>query len=176
MATQDDGRKYSLKPLSPAAIPKALEKAETYRLLNEPAEAESICRDILRVASDNQQALIYYLLALTDQFAGAAPTRRLRPAQELIPKLEGEYERAYYSGLILERYAKAWHEGRAPRTGQAVYEWLRQAMDHYEEAMKLAPPGNDDATLRWNACVRMIRNYDDIEPALPEPAQPLQLE
>ena len=37
-----------IKPVSREAIPHALEKVERYRLLNEPAEAESICRDVLR--------------------------------------------------------------------------------------------------------------------------------
>ena len=36
--------------------------------LNEPGEAESICRDVLEVDPDNQDALITLLLALTDQF------------------------------------------------------------------------------------------------------------
>jgi hypothetical protein len=35
-----------LKSLSKEAIPAALEKAMRYRLLNEPAEAESICLDV----------------------------------------------------------------------------------------------------------------------------------
>ena len=52
-----------LKPLSKEAIPAALEKAERYRLLNEPAEAESICLDILAPDPENQQALIILLLA-----------------------------------------------------------------------------------------------------------------
>ena len=55
---------YTLKPLAKAAIPGALEKAERYRLLNEPLEAESICRDVLAVEPDNQQASIILLLAL----------------------------------------------------------------------------------------------------------------
>ena len=38
---------FPLKPLSAAAIPRALEKAERYRLLNQPWAAESICLDIL---------------------------------------------------------------------------------------------------------------------------------
>ena len=45
---------FELKPLSREAFPAALEKAERYRLLNEPLEAESICRDILAVDPDNQ--------------------------------------------------------------------------------------------------------------------------
>jgi len=40
---------YELKRLTKEAVPRALEKAERYRLLNEPTEAESICQDILRV-------------------------------------------------------------------------------------------------------------------------------
>ena len=57
-----------LKKLSAAAIPAALVKAERYRLLNEPEEAESICLDVLAVDPANQKALIMLLLALTDQF------------------------------------------------------------------------------------------------------------
>ena len=37
-----------LKQLHKEAIPSALEKAERYRLLNEPGEAESICHDEIR--------------------------------------------------------------------------------------------------------------------------------
>ena len=59
---------FKLKPLSGEAIPAALGKATCYRYLNEPAEAESICLDILEVEPGNQQALITYILSLTDQF------------------------------------------------------------------------------------------------------------
>ena len=59
---------FELKTLAAEAIPRSLEKAERYRLLNEPAEAESICCDILAVEPDNQQAIVTLLLALTDQF------------------------------------------------------------------------------------------------------------
>ncbi len=55
------------KPISPASVPGALAKAERYRLLNEPGEAESICLDILAVEPDNQQALASLILSLTDQ-------------------------------------------------------------------------------------------------------------
>ena len=40
---------FELKRLSDEAIPAALEKALRYRLLNEPAEAESICHDVLQI-------------------------------------------------------------------------------------------------------------------------------
>ncbi len=58
-----------LKSISKEAVPAALAKAERYRLLNKPREAESICRDVLRVLPEHQQASITLLLALTDQFA-----------------------------------------------------------------------------------------------------------
>src|SRR5205085_11166530 len=50
-----------LKRLHKEAIPAALEKAERYRLLNEPGEAESICLDILAADAENQQAIITLL-------------------------------------------------------------------------------------------------------------------
>src|SRR3989442_3020856 len=65
---------FDLKPLSPDAVPRALAKAERYRLLNEPGEAESICRDALQADPDNQDALVMLLLALTEQFEGEAAT------------------------------------------------------------------------------------------------------
>ena len=46
-----------LKPISRAGIAEAISKAEVYRYLNEPGEAESICRDILAEEPDNQTAL-----------------------------------------------------------------------------------------------------------------------
>ena len=45
---------FAPKPISPDSIACALTKAERYRLLNEPGEAESICRDILEI--DPRQA------------------------------------------------------------------------------------------------------------------------
>jgi hypothetical protein len=43
-----------LKRLSAEGIPAALEKALRYRLLNEPAEAESICHDVPHIDPENQ--------------------------------------------------------------------------------------------------------------------------
>ena len=92
------------KLISKDGIPTALEKATRYRLLNEPFEAESICRDVLAVDPENQEALLTLLLSVTDEFdrgvAGA-----LNDAKSLLPKIKGEYERAYYEGIINERWA-----------------------------------------------------------------------
>ena len=142
-----------LKSISKEAVPAALAKAERYRLLNEPREAESICRDVLRVAPDNQQASIMLLLSLTDQF-GRESGVDLEEAQQLIPTLQGEYERAYYAGVISERWGKS--RPVIGATAEVVHSWLRQAMDYYQQAEAIRPAGDDDALLRWNTCARII--------------------
>jgi len=144
-----------LKQISKQAIPRALAKAERYRLLNEPHEAESICRDILRAEPGNQEAVVALVLALTDQFGsrhGAEMSRALKACAELT----GAYERAYYGGIIDERWAKAQFEVRAP--AHLVLDWIEEAMTLYERAEALSSGGNDDAVLRWNSCLRFIES------------------
>ena len=97
---------FELKRLSAEGIPRAIEKAERYRLLNEPEEAESICHDILAVEPDNQMAQRMLGLAITDQFTGQA-TDRYTEAETLFENLVDPYERLYYKGLLYERRAKA---------------------------------------------------------------------
>src|SRR5438876_3003748 len=103
-----------LKRLHKDAIPAALEKAERYRLLNEPDEAESICLDILAVDPDNQEALVALVLALTDQFRADDDGRCYARAKELLPRLHGDYERHYYAGIICERRGSATLDRRSP--------------------------------------------------------------
>ena len=78
---------FQLKPLSKDAIPAALEKAMRYRLLNEPAEAESICLDVLRTDPANQQALVILVLAVTDRFSKAYAVGDSQ-AQEIVARLQ----------------------------------------------------------------------------------------
>ena len=151
--------RFDPKPISPAGVPAALDKAHRYRLLNEPSAAESICLDVLAVDADNQQAIETLLLAVTDQFdheAGAG----VRRARELLPRLDDEYRRQYYAGIIAERAATAQlhraARGGASRGGEAVYALVREAMDRFERAEVLRPPGNDESILRWNTCARML--------------------
>src|SRR6266851_7226317 len=94
-----------LKQISKQAIPRALAKAERYRLLNEPHEAESICRDVLRTEPGNQEAVVALVLALTDQF-GSRHGADMSKAREALSLLKGEYEHLYYDGIIYERWAK----------------------------------------------------------------------
>ncbi|HEY7450620.1 MAG TPA: hypothetical protein VH702_20855 [Vicinamibacterales bacterium] len=146
-----------LKPLSPAAIPGALAKVERYRLLGEPGEAESICLDILGVDPGNREALIGLILALTDQFAGELS--RVNRATEVWSELTDEYERAYYGGLICERKAKALLRENTIGSTRAAVLALKEALACYARAEPLRPPDNDEAILRWNACVRLLERY-----------------
>ena len=155
---------FDLKALTPEGVPAALEKASRYRLLNEPEQAESICEDVLRTDPDNQDALVTLILALTDRLYGPRPASP-QAARELLPRFKGEYERAYYAGIIWEREGIAWLRSEKPRAGSAAYECFRSAMAHYEKAEAVRPPANDDALLRWNSCARMIMSYADVAPA-----------
>jgi hypothetical protein len=166
---------FELKPLNPDAIPKALQKAERYRLLNEPEEAESICLDILSVDRANQDARIMLLLALTDQFRTHEVADCYARAQQLLPELPGEYERLYYAGIICERRGSAQLERSGPGVRGTAYEWFRHAMDHYERAEAIRPPHNDDALLRWNTCARMITKHR-LAPTGAESYEPTLLE
>jgi hypothetical protein len=166
---------FTLKPLSKGAIPAALAKAERYRLLNEPAEAESICLDILDVDRGNQDATIMLVLALTDQFPQEASSKLVARACDLAAGLRDEYDRSYYSGIIRERRAKAaLHRHHYGSAAHAV-DWLREAMEFYERAEAVRPAQNDDAVLRWNACARLLMELPAVTPGIEQP-EPLQSE
>ena len=161
---------FALKPISRDSVPGALAKAERYRLLNEPHEAESICRDILEVEPTNQQALISLILALTDQIP--QDPRCFSTAVGLVPRLATPYDRAYYEGIAWERRAKSRHQGAGHGAGQYVYDWIIEALKRFEEAEQLRPLGNDDAGLRWNACVRFLAD-SKLQPQGEEAREPI---
>jgi hypothetical protein len=150
---------FELKPIHREAIPAALAKAERYRLLNQPRQAESICHDILRVDPKNQPAQVMLLLCLTDQFGRKGYHAGLKQAQEVLANLEGEYEKLYYEGLISERWGKSLLSGTS--SVNSAVDWIRHAMDLFEKARAKSPPGNDDAILRWNACARLITRLEE---------------
>ena len=152
---------FDLKSISVQSIPEALKKVERYRLLNEPALAESICLDILAIVPDHQQALISLLLARTDQFQLQLP---VKAAQEILDRIEGDYEQNYYAGIIWERVGHARIRQGGSGVGASAYHALREAMAHYERAIDFASPGNDDAILRWNTCARVIMQNPDVRP------------
>jgi hypothetical protein len=146
---------FELKSLSEEAVPAALEKANRYRLLNEPGAAESICLDILQVAPDNQEALVTLVLAMSDRLGRdyAVGDTKIR---DYLSRISNEYERAYYTGIVYERRAKAMLNKGAQGSESTAYEFFRQAMDWFERAEAIRPAGNDDAILRWNGCARVV--------------------
>lgn len=149
-----------LKTISKSGIAEALAKVELYRYLNEPEEAESICRDILAADPNHMPSLRMLGLAITDQFTGAT-SDRYAEVEEIFQKLSDPYEREYYTGLLCERRVKAQlRAGRAPHT---LLPLLERAMRCFAEAERISPPGNDDAILRWNRCVRLLRGQPDFE-------------
>lgn len=157
-----------LKPISKQSVPLALQKAERYRLINDPSSAESICLDVLTVDPDNQQALVTLLLAITDQFA-EAPVEGVRRAREVLPRLHDQYKRAYYGGIICERCAKAQLRSGGPRSGEMAYQWLSEAMSYYERAELQRPAGHDEAILRWNTCERLLARNPHLRPVTDDP-------
>ena len=162
-----DDLRFALKQLSPEGIPAALQKAERYRLLNEPWQAESICRDILNIQPQHEQALVTLVLAITDQFRSEG-AQRIEEARQLLSRLDSDYRRAYYSGIIWERRAVSHLAQHTSAAGHIAYESLRRAMEFYEQAERLRPPGNDEALLRWNTCARLIMSRPQIRPLPPE--------
>ncbi|MCW9708878.1 tetratricopeptide repeat protein [Fodinibius salsisoli] len=159
-----------LKPISQEAIPQALEKATRYRLLNQPWQAESICRDILRTDPDNQQATHTLILAITDQFEGENK-RSLQQAREVVSKLTDNYETEYCLGLIYERQARAALKRSTPRASYMAYEYLNQALQHYKNAEEIRQETNEESILRWNACIRFIKQHN-LKPAPDDVREP----
>ena len=156
---------HQLKTISAEAIPRALQKAERYRLLNQSWATESICLDILEIDPANQQVLVMFLLSLTDQF-GAEPGELAKRAHAVLERLTDDYQRSYYAGIIDERLGHSKLAHGAMHAEAIAYNSFRAAMGSYERAEQLRQPGNDDAILRWNTCARTlerIRLHDESE-------------
>lgn len=148
---------HQLKLISKESIPVALEKAERYRLLNEPQLAQSICLDVLEADPQNAKAIINLILSITDEFASSSSD--VNQAQELLPRLQSDYEKNYYAGIIRERQGMAILNRKISGGHFAAYDWLNEAMAFYEKAEAIRPHGNDDAILRWNTCLRLIMSH-----------------
>ena len=157
---------YQLKSISTEGINEAIAKAQLYRSLNEPEEAESICRDILAAEPQHQLALRLLGLALTDQFTGGSSDRD-REAEQSFRQLNDPYERLYYTGIGYERRAKS--QLRAGQPPYTVLPLFEHAMRSFEDAEKIRPAGNDDAILRWNRCVRLLQTTSYVWEQEPAP-------
>jgi len=166
------GPVLELKTIPADGIPHAFERAERYRLLNDPEQAESICRDILAVEPEHQEALRMLVLSLTDQLGpGGHVAGGVREIRAICERLVDPYDRAYYTGIVLERDARAFLR-RQGAVRSTAYEGFRSAMDWYERAEDLRP-GTVDPRLRWNSCVRTIL-HEHLEPEGREAELPLE--
>lgn len=160
-----------LKPISREGVPAALQKAHRYRILNDPTAAESICLDVLAVEPDNVEALIMHVLSITDQFVHGH-AEDLQRAEQAVSLLKDEYKRAYYAGVICERWANAILNIGAPGAGEMAYDWIERALERFSRAESLRPPGNDEAVLRWNTCVRLLQRDPHLKPRVADAWEP----
>jgi hypothetical protein len=154
---------FKMKPISREAIPRAIQKAERYRLINQSWASESICRDILEIDPANQQVLVMFVLALTDQLA-EGHAHAMKTVSEILPRITDPYQRAYYTGIASERSGQAIVHRGGMSSGAMAYDAFRDAMGWYERAEAIRPAGNDDAILRWNTCARLISGNSHIAP------------
>ena len=138
------------------AINATLDKAKQYRSLLEPELTISICLDIFAIDENNQEALVIYILAMTDLYThtnAKVPEQKITNA---IQQLNSEFHRLYYQGIALERKARSLMKNTMSRS--FAYNLLIEAITLYEDAQKISLEKCDDSILRYNACVRTIKN------------------
>lgn len=163
----------ALRRITKEGVAAALAKAHRYRVLNDSAAAESICLDVLMVEPENVEAIVMHVLSITDQF-DLGRAEDLKRAELAVASLKDAYKAAYYRGIVSERWAKSVLKRNVPRGEEMVWDWIQKAFDAYAKADSLKAAGNDEAILRWNACVRLLeanpgvkpRGKEDWEPAL----------
>ncbi len=156
-----------LKRLTTQNLEAALAKASTYRDLNQPEEADSICRDVLDVDPENLHALQILGLSLTDRF-GAGWVGLFEEAISVFERLGTEYDRVYYSGIAWERSAKAHLERGEAHSAVTSFE---HALALFERAEKLASGSSPDPVLRYNRCVRLLTTHPLLLAAASDPRE-----
>jgi tetratricopeptide (TPR) repeat protein len=164
--------KFDLKPISRGAVPRAIQKVERYRLLNEPSAAESICRDILAIDPDNQQVIVMLVLSLTDQFA-TSHGRVMHEVRDALSRITDPYQRAYYTGLTSERHGQELLRRVSMGSSTMAYGAFREAMEWYEKAEAIRPHDDDDSILRWNTCARVLAREGHLKPPVVTEYEPV---
>ena len=119
----------------------------------------------------SQPAGPHHAAAGADRSVRRSGRRAQGGARSCSTGLTSDYDRAYYAGIIAERRAKAQFERAGAAASAGVYDWLIEAMQHFERAEALRQHGNDDARLRWNACVRFIQRHPQLRPSVEERAE-----
>jgi tetratricopeptide (TPR) repeat protein len=157
---------YALKRLAPTSLAAAIDKATHYRDLNQPEEAESICRDVLAIDGGHQIAWKILGLALTDRF-GCGQVGLLEQALEAFERLNDEYERVYHTGVAWERAAKAHLERQEAHSAVTAFEHALRLFEKAEALRSDSP----DPVLRWNRCVRLLTESAALRAALRSPLE-----
>ena len=157
---------FDLKRLRLTSLEGAIAKAVHYRHLNQPEEAESICRDVLDVDATNQSAWRLLGLALTDRFA-SGQVGLLEEAIEAFERLSDEYERVYHLGVAWERAAKTHLERNEAHSAVTAFE---HALGLFDKAESMHPE-LPDPVLRWNRCVRLLKTHASLRAAMHAPRE-----
>jgi len=157
---------FELKKLPHASLDAAIAKAEHYRDLNQPEEAESICLDVLDLEPEHAKAWKLLGLAITDRF----PTGRvglLEQAVQAFENLPDLYERTYHLGVAWERAAKAHLEKNESHSAVTAFE---HALELFQKAEHMRP-ASPDPVLRWNRCVRLLTSHPSLRAAIVAPRE-----
>jgi tetratricopeptide (TPR) repeat protein len=157
---------FELKRLPQTSLDAAIAKAEHYRDLNQPEEAESICRDVLDVDDKHQKAWKLLGLALTDRLA-SGQVGLLELAVDAFERLVDPYERVYHLGVAWERAAKAHTERGEAHSAVTAFE---HAMGLFLRAETMRPD-LPDPVLRWNRCVRLLSTHPSLRAAISAPRE-----
>jgi tetratricopeptide (TPR) repeat protein len=156
----------ALKRLPLASLEAAIARAEHYRDLNQPEEAESICLDVLDVDGNHQAAWTLLGLAITDRLA-THEAGLLEEAIAAFEHLEDVYQRTYHAGIAWERAGKAHLERHEAHNAVTAFE---HALSMFERAEGLRPD-SPDPILRWNRCVRLLSSHPALRAALRSPRE-----
>ena len=143
------------------SIEDVLERAQQYRSLLQPDMAISICMDIFAVDKNNQEALVIYILALTDQLSQSESKVHQKKITDSIKRLDSKFLQHYYSGIFFERQARSLLKHSMSRS--FAYEAFIEAIAEFEIAEKMAPEHCADPILRYNSCIRTIKK-ENLQP------------
>jgi|TARA_B100001996_G_C18603203_1_gene570706 hypothetical protein len=143
------------------SIEDVLERAKQYRSLLQPDMAISICMDIFAVDKNNQEALVIYILALTDQLSQSESKVHQKKITDSIKRLDSKFLQHYYSGIFFERQARSLLKHSMSRS--FAYEAFIEAIAEFEIAEKMAPEHCADPILRYNSCIRTIKK-ENLQP------------
>ncbi len=143
------------------SIEDVLDRAKQYRSLLQPDMAISICMDIFAVDKNNQEALVIYILALTDQLSQSESKVHQKKITDSIKRLDSKFLQHYYSGIFFERQARSLLKHSMSRS--FAYEAFIEAIVEFEIAEKMAPEHCADPILRYNSCIRTIKK-ENLQP------------